>query len=242
MTGTEVRTRGEQGPEGRGEVRLTKKEVKIVTEDGTVYTIAHDAVAEGVKVVAGPDFYFRLSFNEDRLYALRPWSGTEFVKFVGFARARDEKGKDQGPALNYDKGGELRKSSGGGSFVTRPRYWFTALFEIVSGKHEGMQVAQFFDYRWEEGDDGIAFVNAVGKRGQAAYEFYRTFGYDFANDSLAYKKNLLPDLEKVLVGRKKIASVQIEEGRLRSFGTVQEDILRGVQRGSTPTRKAKART
>jgi len=197
-----------KGPRGKGSLRTYKNNIKITTPDGDVHEISKENIGKGINVMADDNLYFELSPGGTWLYQLRPWSGTFYVKFKWFPHKEDGV-----PEYYLQEGGPRTNPKTGQSWVAKDRLSFSAEFEIVEGKYKGMTIRQYFDYLFDEDDDGMAKLVGSGKAAKRLDEFLRLAGGDF---EIEYSHNILPGLMKILKSkRSQFFMVKVDEGKIQ---------------------------
>jgi len=210
----------ERGPQGLGTVKVLQSCVKIESEEGKIYEIAHDKVAEGVVVANGSDISFSLSTNGDWLYNLRPANGSFFAKFVGFTKKKD----DPIPVPKLAKGGP-RTSRDGKSYFVPDRWQFTAIHEIINGNFAGAQYVQSLDYAFREADNGNTILVVSGGRTQRVEKFLDVVSGG-SNYDIPYSDNILPDLEAILLKKGAVYQIIVEKGWVNGINLLPEGITK----------------
>ena len=204
------------GPKGKCEVRLLKKEVKIIDEEnGQEYFVDYDFVSQGVVLNAGTDIYYELSTNEQWLRALRPWRGMHFIKFLRFAKKKE----DPYAHPKMDKGG-WRTGADGSRWFSKPYAKFTAVFVIANGKWKGTELIKTYEYSFEEDEEGQAMHVGYGKRGERFDDFLMVTGMMYK--PLKYSPNVLPDLEKQILKNNAVFSALLENSWIDTLSEVPE--------------------
>lgn len=214
----EVQVKIERGPQGIGECRLLKNNIKIIAEDGSVYEISYEKVDEDVVLNEGKNLSFSISKNKDTLYNLRPAEGTMFAKFGGFLVRRNE----EIPKPELKKGGP-RKKRNGESYFAPDRIQFMFFHEIVNGKWKGTKYLQAYDYSFGELDNGNTSIVVRGARTQRMEKWLR-IASDGLDIDIPYSDNILPDLQKILFDKDVIYQIQVENGWVQNVMELPEGI------------------
>lgn len=193
--GLNIRKKSSLGPNGLAEVRLLKEKVKVIfEEDGDIYELPLDVWEED-----RPAGNYVVGLNKDRtdIFFVKPPGGqTFYCKFQEFVR----KGTDI-PVPYIQKGGKTITTKTGGQFVTQDEMKAAYHLLIIDpgGKYDGMTLWGSIPYIFEQ-SPGAQICDIVGRKGQLerVEKFLRVTGFDFANDSIQYSPNVLPQLERML--------------------------------------------
>lgn len=216
---TPIRIQIRRGPQGKAEVRVLKDSVKVIFDNGDEHEIAKDRAPKYIGTVKNGTYYVRLSTDETTLYDIRPFSGTYFVRFRRFTARKDEL-----PAPRYEEGSWKKRRSDGADFWAEPRWVMTALLDVLGGeKYTGMVMPLTLEYCF--GDfEGLTGIVGYGKPARRTQEFMERAGYDFEVDEVTYSENILPDLEAILLARRKVFMVEVENGWVKAMVDTPEGI------------------
>lgn len=212
------RVEKQKGPQGRGEVRVLKDEIKVIDLDTTeVHHISPDDIGEDTVVKPGRNLFYRLSSDGTKLYGLNPFDGQHFMRIKAFLPP--PRSDQTIPAPYLLPGGQVMTGRDGrGSWVSRDRMVFNVLFEIVGGECEGMSAVKMLTYMFRAGqDDLVEMVGGGGKAYTALDEFLTASGFEWDKDNLTFSNNILPDLQALLKKRGVVFLGKFEEGWLTSF-------------------------
>lgn len=202
--------------------KLSDEEIQITfrkTGDTFVFPNDDERVYTDVDLfnssIEQADVYAQISKDETKLFAVRPMTGSFFVKVDGFASP-----KDQPPSpRSYE--GMARKDDG-----TSFKYsfeGFTVLLKIQKGEWQDTIIPSMLRYYFMDAGDGNSTgIKTTGKYSQQLAQFLDFAGLDFDNDTIPLSENVLPWLEKTLTDRNKTFMIVVEDGYVSSFAPAPE--------------------
>lgn len=223
-----------KGPEGRGEVRILKDEIKVIDLDTSeTHHINPVDIGEDTVVKAGKDLFYRLSADGRKLYGLNPYDGQFFLRVKRFLPPPRSENQTIPDTYVLPGGQDM------GGWVSKDRTVFNVLFEIVGGDFEGMGAVKMFQYMFRAGQDNLAeFVGYRGKAYRALDEFMTAAGFNWEKDSIEYSSNILPELESILLKRGTVFLGKFEEGWLNGFSKVPAGMSPPAPKKKTTRKKA----
>lgn len=212
------------GPSGLCEARVLKNTVKIVTDAGDVYEIAHENVSDKLPIVERgktmADAYFTLDDMEQQLWVLRPWSGSYGVKFAYWSTDSEDK-----PRVSHKPGGP-RKSRDGGYYIAPDREKITANLEIQGSSEPwaGYVLPYSLDYMFVKGEENIARLHGQYQSWVDRFESFLVLaGFDLLDDSVPYSPEahvILDWLQGFLLKQDKMFQAIVEEGWIDKLSTL----------------------
>lgn len=135
-----------RGPQGRGNVRFNAKVIKVVSDEGDSWEIAHENLTAEIpdnhkKILNG--VYFQLDAEETSLQTIRPWDGTQVVEFGGFTR----RGEDQELSTYMKRRPAGGNPATGAKWPARPdEERYTVVLNIVAGDWKGYSLIYWMPY------------------------------------------------------------------------------------------------
>lgn len=189
---------------GIGTVRLKGKNGLVIDlGDKGQYSLVNEKDAktfELPKGFKGGTYSVSMASNGNRLFSLYPHKGTFLVKTRRFAA------KEGGVPTPW-----IQHSQKWGTDSQR----FTVLLEILEGEYKGWELPVFFDYKFGA-QDGQMVVVGKGRGTETLVNYMNYAGYNFDSDEIVAADNVLPDLEDLLIRRKKPFYVVMENGFMQA--------------------------
>jgi len=203
---TEVRTSGSY-IRGLADVRIRDDaELIILMEDGDRYILPYDMSEVGV--ITDGTYRVTLSTDGSKLFGLVPAKGTYIVRYDGMAVKEGEL-----PSPKLIKGGQRKRKDGKGTWDAPDYLAFTVLLRIASKICKGMTIPLQLNYTFEQYRDSDETVIPLGTKAfERTANFLQTAGMDFTTDSIPFSDNVLPFIDKLLLGRNKKFQVTIKNG------------------------------
>lgn len=210
----------EKGKSGLAKVRVVKDKVKVTFSGETrIYEMFTVDCPEGIQT---GEYLVTLDKEGSRVMYVSPPDGDEYVvKFIGFSRDKD--GNIQPPILI--KGGDKKTNKQGNQYVTRDQIVSWAIYEITSGTFEGWQLRMRVPYAWEPWTDGEeAAISGSGSK--RLLEWLGTMKFDIAGTHVPFSDNVLPVLEKLILGGKPMVfTASIRNGYINSLSKIPDALL-----------------
>jgi hypothetical protein len=155
---------------------------------------------------------YRLSEDTTMLYNLGPWSGN-YIVFFNRIKAKE----DELPKWEMQPGGK-RRTKDGRTFMAQPKPVFDVILTVATGEFKGAEVMLRLGYLFTMALDGSCDVHGSKRDIAMLQGFLEQVGFDFQNDILQYNENVLPALEKLIMGKEpKPFQVKFENGWIREI-------------------------
>lgn len=200
------------GEGGLAAVRVMTKQVQVhFKESGTNYNVDRENAPKWLKKNFD-GVYVRMSSLGDRIKTVRPWRGQETVEFVGFYKETDAKFPE--PELREASSGRKILPGGRVSKFTIPQHHeCSAVLKIIGGEFDGASFSWYMNYEIErDPDDGTSVWCGAKNNLRRIEEFNSSFGLD-EDEKIPYTPNILPDWEKVLLKKNRLAAIIFDEGK-----------------------------
>ncbi len=218
------------GLKGEGSVRVvndTQVGVSIKDKEGKLHQLSLE-YPQGVRLVkignwqlqSVNDVFIQLTPDSLDIRYIRPRNGTFYTEFSRFGAEEGEL-----PTMRYAEAG---KPFAAAKWENPERYYCFPLYEVfAAGEYTGMEILDIltYEFEWDENLDDWAIVGSPRKKWHTHFlTFLNVLGFDAQHDSFVYEgatfdaggpttiAYVLPELEELLVQRKKIAQVTVKDG------------------------------
>lgn len=218
------------GPKGKASVKVLRNSVKITFESGKVWEGSPDECPDGIFTIQ--EAFVSLDREETKVRGFRPYSGTFIASFVELFHK-----KDQQPAPSLKPAKTISwndKKSGDPRTGTIPTHQeFTAVLKLHGEPWDGLKVFSYPWYMFEEDTDGTSKQVGPGNEITKVNALLRFIGFDFANDTLSFSDNVLPELQLILKSKgERVFMVEIDKGYIKQYKAMPVGV-------GAPTAKAK---
>lgn len=186
---------------GIANVRVQDKSVSIFFKDELGSFVLDRALFP--KAVTSGEWCVRLNKDGKVLYSIWPASGRHKVALVKFAAGAG------GVPVPWRDQRTIHTASG--SFPI-DEMMFTVVVKIVSGKLADLEFSIVIPARFQRDTDGNLCLVGKGKRTQLCSSFLLGAGMDFASDTIPYHGNPLPDIEMLLLSRRRVFEISLDRG------------------------------
>jgi hypothetical protein len=214
IIGTPRRIQAVKRIKGKATIRMLKKGIRVVFDDGDVYDLSPTDVPENI---VGGKAYVELNRDGTKMYTFRPYQGNYFVRFAGFASREGEP-----PVPRLRRGGKQTNRRTGETYYAADSLTATALFEIVDGRFKGVLLPKYLYLTNSYGDElfqeyensGVAVLvlsPAPNSRSARLEQFLTLCGLDWDKDQIPYSDNVLPAIEEILLSKNVILSASVTE-------------------------------
>jgi hypothetical protein len=206
--------KGGGGIYGPAQIRLTKKSVQVVfddkkDEDGAVieegreFEISRENAPK--KIEAG-HWSASVSSKGDKLYSVRPLTGTFSAKFLKFAAAQDAKPAPVSEPSSF-------RDDSGKVVYGEPQLKFTAVIQVEGSYEYPVKLP----YRFSENDRGNVEIQ-YRKLGTQINRLLDFLEYTGVKDmDIPFTDNILPRLEEMIQDQDKTFTVVVKNGWIDSF-------------------------
>ena len=218
------------GPKGLASVKVLKNSVKVTFSSGKVWEGSSDECPDGI--FSTPEAFVSLDREETKVRGFRPFSGTFIASFVELWHKKD---MQPAPSLKPAKGiNWLDKKTGEPRSTTIPTHQeFTAVLQLHGEPWDGLKVFAYPWYMFEEDTDGTSKQVGPGNEITKVNALLRFIGFDFANDTISYSDNVLPELQLILKSKgEHVFMVEIDKGYIKQYKAMPVGM-------GAPTKKAR---
>jgi len=192
--------------EARVQINQEKQKVRVTFKDPSIVSNPIVLPLSNCQCTPMYEGMFMVTMSKDleKLYSIRPINGVFKVTTFRFVKdANDVPVIKQHPKWDYQ--------------------YFTVMLQIVDGNYKGLEIPYTLHYNFGEfvdleGNHVVAYtkVGANSKHTPRLRE-YLTFAGAWEEGALAYKDNVLPDLETRILKARKTFNVIVKDGWIDSI-------------------------